>query len=243
MMSPNADELSALLDREKIRDCLARLARGEDRRDPELIGACFWPDAATDYGIFKGGFAEYLAWVTPGSPAVIATQHVLAQSVIDLDVGSAGVETHVLAYHRADMGHGERDICLAGRYLDRMERRGGEWRIAHRTLIYDWYQDWGRFRRLVAGPVGLALQRAAFHRQDRGRLQRNLLRPSQTGRHAQRVSGVGMKCQPNVLPPAEAVDIPALRERYRHERDRRVVREAANQYIPRDRRVRGGLSG
>ena len=32
-MDNSADELKALLDREKIRDCIARLARGEDRRD------------------------------------------------------------------------------------------------------------------------------------------------------------------------------------------------------------------
>jgi hypothetical protein len=41
-----------LLDREQIRDCIARLARGEDRRDAELIRASFWPDAAVDLGVF-----------------------------------------------------------------------------------------------------------------------------------------------------------------------------------------------
>ena len=62
----SADELSQLLDREKIRDCLARLARGEDRRNPELITGAYWPCAAVDLGIFTGSFDEYLAWVVPG---------------------------------------------------------------------------------------------------------------------------------------------------------------------------------
>ena len=34
-----ATPLQAMLDREAIRDCLARLARGEDRRDADLIRA------------------------------------------------------------------------------------------------------------------------------------------------------------------------------------------------------------
>jgi cation diffusion facilitator CzcD-associated flavoprotein CzcO len=40
-----------------------------------------------------------------------------------------------------------------------------------------------------------------------------------------------MKCQPTVTPPAEAVDIPALRSRYRQERDKRINRSGTNQYV------------
>ena len=40
-----------------------------------------------------------------------------------------------------------------------------------------------------------------------------------------------MTCQPTKTPPSDSFDIPSLRERYRRERDKRVVREGANQYI------------
>ncbi len=40
-----------------------------------------------------------------------------------------------------------------------------------------------------------------------------------------------MSCQPTRTPPAERVDIPGLRERYRHERDKRLMREATDQYV------------
>jgi hypothetical protein len=136
-------ELRSLIEREKIRACLARLARGEDRRDPDLIKAAYWPDSTIDYGIFRGNFDEYLAWVVPGSPAVVVTQHVLGQSVIELQGDAALAETHALSYHRLDLGDGERDAVIGGRYLDRMEQRGGDWRIAERTMLYDWYQDFG----------------------------------------------------------------------------------------------------
>ena len=28
-----------------------------------------------------------------------------------------------------------------GRYVDRFEKRGGEWRIAQRTVVYDWIRQ------------------------------------------------------------------------------------------------------
>jgi hypothetical protein len=69
-MDSLTQELKSMLDREKIRECIARLARGEDRRDAALISASYWPDSTSDYGVFFGTFDEYLAWVVPGSPAL-----------------------------------------------------------------------------------------------------------------------------------------------------------------------------
>jgi hypothetical protein len=148
-------ELQSFLERDKIRDCVARLARGEDRRDAELISACYWPDSTTDYGVFFGTFDEYLAWVVPGSPAIPVTQHVLGQSIIDLKGDTALVETQVTSYHRVIMGKEERDTVIGGRYLDRMEKRSGEWRIAQRTMLYDWFQDFGASIDWSKGVMGL----------------------------------------------------------------------------------------
>lgn len=148
--------LQALIDKEAIRDCVARLARGEDRRQPEVLSACFWPDSTFDYAMYKGSFPEYLAWVTPGADAITNTQHVLGQTVIDLDGDAAKAETYVISYHRVDMGPetGERDTCIGGRYLDTMEKRDGRWAIAHRTMLYDWYQDWGQSADWSTGIMG-----------------------------------------------------------------------------------------
>ena len=161
-MDAITQELKAYLDREKIRDCLARLARGEDRRDAELISACCWPDSTSDYGVFCGTFKEYLAWVVPGSPAIALTQHMLAQSVIDLKGDSALAETQVTSYHRMNMGTQERDIVIGGRYLDRLEKRCGEWRIAKRMMLYDWFQDLGASVDLSTGVLGMPFSAAHF---------------------------------------------------------------------------------
>lgn len=142
-MNSIPDELKALLARDQIRDALARLARGEDRRDAQLISAAYWPDATTDFGMFAGSFDKYLAWVVPGSPAIPVTQHFLGQSVIDLQGDDARVETPVTSYHRINMGKEERDVVIGGRYLDRFAKRSGEWRIAQRVMLYDWLKDFG----------------------------------------------------------------------------------------------------
>ena len=138
-----SDDLAWLVAREQIRDCIVRIARAEDRRDGELIRRCYWPDARLDFGIFRGDFEQYLAWIVPGSPAVPVTQHVLGQTLIALEGEAAVGETHVLSYHRIDPGGEARDMLIGGRYLDRLERRHAEWRIVQRDMLYDWYQDFG----------------------------------------------------------------------------------------------------
>ncbi|WP_334183768.1 nuclear transport factor 2 family protein [Novosphingobium sp.] len=147
-------EIQTLLDREAIRDCVARLARGEDRRSADLIRSCWWPEARFDYGVYAGDFDAYLAWVVPGADAIKNTQHLIGQSVIELDGDSARAESHVFSYHRVDMGEGDRDTCIGGRYLDTFEKRGGEWCIADRVMLYDWEQDWGAAADWSKGVMG-----------------------------------------------------------------------------------------
>ena len=159
------NELRDLLDRDAIRRCLVRMARGEDRRDAEAITSCCWPDSITDYGVFRGDFAAYLDWVVPGADAITNTQHVLGQSHIELDGTRARVETQVISYHRVNMGAedgSEQDTCIGGRYLDVMEKRDGDWRIAERRMLYDWYQDWGKAIDWSAGVMGLPLSDPRF---------------------------------------------------------------------------------
>ena len=135
-----SDDLRTLIDRDRIRHCLERLARGEDRRDGAMIRASCWPDCTTDYGVFEGDFDAYYAWVIPGADAIINTQHLLGQTYLELDGDRARAETQVVSYHRVNTGSEERDTVIGGRYLDLMEKRDGEWRIAGRTMLYDWYQ-------------------------------------------------------------------------------------------------------
>lgn len=164
------DETAQTIAREQIRHCLATLARGEDRRNAALISSAYWPDSITDYGVFQGDFDAYLAWVVPGADAITNTQHVLGQSFIEFTgVDAASCETQVISYHRVDYGGGdEHDTCIGGRYLDKLERRDGEWRIAARTMLYDWFQDWGSAIDWSQGVMGLPFSAPHFPGRARG---------------------------------------------------------------------------
>lgn len=160
--------LEALVAREAIRNCLARLARGEDRRSADLIRSCWWPESTFDYGVHKGDFETYLAWVVPGADAIRDTQHVLGQTHVELSGDSAKAETHVFSYHRIDTGDGDRDTCIGGRYLDSFARRDGEWRIRGRIMLYDWEQDWGRAADWSKGVMGYPFTAEHFAGRARG---------------------------------------------------------------------------
>jgi hypothetical protein len=50
----------------------------------------------------------------------------------------AAVESYVQAIMRFERDGELFDISGCGRYLDRFERRGGAWKIAHRQVVADW---------------------------------------------------------------------------------------------------------
>jgi hypothetical protein len=149
--------LTALLDRDAIRDCIVRVARGEDRRDAALLRAVCWSDFTCDHGMATGTLEEFVAWVVPGSPAIPLTLHTLGQILIELRGDAAAAETHVTAYHRMVADDGAGDVVIGGRYLDRVEKREGRWRIAHRTMLYDWYQELGPSVDWARGLMGASL--------------------------------------------------------------------------------------
>ncbi|MGW1739412.1 nuclear transport factor 2 family protein [Nocardia sp. NPDC001965] len=161
-MDDSITEVATVLAHARIRDCIVRLARGEDRRDATLVQNAFWPDATVDFGIFDGTFDQYLKWVIPGSPVVVATQHLLGQTSVDLRHEVALTETQVIAYHRLDTGSEHRDSVLGGRYLDRFERRDDRWRIGRRIMLYDWAQDQGVSVDWSQGVLGAPLREDRF---------------------------------------------------------------------------------
>ena len=131
----SATNLGELIDGENIRDCIARVSRGEDRHDTELLSRCYWPDAGVDHGIFWGACKD--TW--PGSCRVHPPFRSRCTPWVKVSSSSKPVPRSWRpcdgGYHRIDMGGEERDIVIGGRYLDRMERRDQEWRISHRVML------------------------------------------------------------------------------------------------------------
>jgi hypothetical protein len=132
-----------LADREGIRDCLYRFCRGVDRVDVDLILSAFWPDATDEHGNFEANSAQdFVDHALPVLQSMDLTTHDLGNILIDIEGDTAFVESYVRAYHRMRRPNGERyDHISSSRYLDRMERRDGEWRIKHRTVVRDWFRE------------------------------------------------------------------------------------------------------
>ncbi len=131
--------LSELIEKDKIREVLSRFARGIDRNDVELVRSCFHPDGTFDHGRLSTGSVEGFLNQMESWPFVW-TQHHLAQTMYEMHDDLAFTETYCMAYHRrrADEAGPARDITIGVRYLDRFEKRNGEWKIAHRVLGWDW---------------------------------------------------------------------------------------------------------
>ncbi len=55
--------LQALLDKQEIEEVVLRYCRGIDRRDFDLVRACYHPDARDHHGSFDGTVEEFVAWV------------------------------------------------------------------------------------------------------------------------------------------------------------------------------------
>ena len=136
MASDTDPRLTAFLDKAEIRECLGRFCRGMDRFDRDEYLAAFWGDAEMAAGPFVGTATDCWDWARPmHEEGQLLTHHVLLQSNIDLDGDTAHSETY---YQFVARNRDESVVLAGGRYIDRLERRGSEWRIALRTNIIEW---------------------------------------------------------------------------------------------------------
>lgn len=139
----DGERLRELLDREAIRDCLHRYCRGIDRADEQALRSSYWPDAHDSHGAYAGpveGFVQMaLAVFRTGARNI----HQVSNILIEFDGASAAaVETYFNALQRGPDREGTvRQFLLCGRYCDRFEKRGNEWRVARRTVVYDWVEE------------------------------------------------------------------------------------------------------
>ena len=157
-----------LVCKQEIREVLERYCRGIDRLDEELVRSVYHPDATDDHGTFKGRGVDFAGYaIVALREHAEATTHMLGQSLIEVDGDVAHAETYVLANHsRRTRGELWLDT-FAGRYVDRLERREGEWKIADRVVVHEWSKvepvartyPAERFQRGARSPQDLAYHR------------------------------------------------------------------------------------
>lgn len=142
-MNPEIEKaLVELLDKDAIRDCIHRYCRAVDRADANLLRTIYWPEAKERHGPFDGSAENYIEFFMNFVGTQQMMQHSVGTVTIELKGGKAKVESYFFSHQRCLNAHGVlADIFMGGRYLDKMEKRGREWRTADRLVMFDWMRE------------------------------------------------------------------------------------------------------
>jgi ketosteroid isomerase-like protein len=128
-----------LLDREAIRECLYRYCRGVDRGDEIALRATYWNDAIDRHGPYQGTASGFCDWAMESLKTAGRMVHMIGNIMIELHGDRALAESYFHAVQE-DRKTADKptEVVLYGRYIDRFEKRGDEWKVAARTVVYDW---------------------------------------------------------------------------------------------------------
>ncbi|HMK87635.1 MAG TPA: nuclear transport factor 2 family protein [Steroidobacteraceae bacterium] len=128
--------LQYLKDRQDILDCITRESRGRDRHDAALTASCYWEDGADEHGRALTPGPQYGEQANSGHRAGFsANSHNLTNHTCEIEGDVAHCETYVVG-GLLSLDQATCKIAL-GRYVDRLERRNGEWKIKLRRTVID----------------------------------------------------------------------------------------------------------
>lgn len=129
-------KLAYLTDRQEIYDCISSTSRGNDRFDKDLIVGGYHEGGIHELGQTEISGADY------GDHANHAHGHLFAVNLhnvtmhrCDIDGDTAHCESYVIGMFLDK--ECETSRILAGRYLDRLERREGKWGIVLRRATVE----------------------------------------------------------------------------------------------------------
>lgn len=176
-------DIQRIIDERDIRNVMLRYARGIDRRDWEMVRSVLHEDSQSHHGDFKGSRDEFVSWIAERHVAIPRSTHLLGNCTIEFGSDAvAAVESYFMAvmelnaeaeeHSRMLLGDSDLNaiagtirIDILGRYVDRFEKRDGEWRVASRKTVFDSTHsrpnvgsfddklDWALGRRDQADPI------------------------------------------------------------------------------------------
>jgi ketosteroid isomerase-like protein len=164
---PQPDDRDAVLqlvyDRQQIVEVLHRYARAIDRCDIELLKSVYHDDAIDIHGTFAGNAHEFAEFMIPRLQKQTSYGvHHVTNELVEVDGDRAIAESYLLGYHRVPGGwesvarffgenyalrakaegtlEDEHEYVTGGRYLDKLRKRDGVWRIWRRRITVEWNQ-------------------------------------------------------------------------------------------------------
>jgi len=176
LVEPTTEDLRRLVDKDRITDVLMTWNRGVERKDWDLVRACYTEDARDEHGSVNSNVQDFIEWMKSYHAHI---EHVVFNATNILiefaDDDHAFVESHGTSMQR--YGPEARDarvtflgaewadraipvrVHFAGRKLDQFERRDGIWRIAKRRQVYEMVDARPAEPALTLGPDFLVSRR------------------------------------------------------------------------------------
>ena len=129
-------DVQYLMDRQAILDCIARHARGHDRHDVDLLTGAYHEDGVDEHGHAINPGPKYAAWANAIHAAGSRLHtHNITTHTCEIDGDVAHCESYVIV---SLLDNNEKTArMISGRYIDRLERRAGRWKIALRRATVD----------------------------------------------------------------------------------------------------------
>ena len=161
MQHIETDKLQLVIDRQEIEQLLRLYCRAIDRLDVELLRSIYHPDGVDAHGQFEGNAHEFAGFIIDYLRKNTSyCFHTITQSIIDVEGDVAAAESTYIGYERIPGGweslsgfFGKRYAAAAreagtlerehqhtcgGRYIDRLEKRRGEWKVLRRRITNEW---------------------------------------------------------------------------------------------------------
>ena len=135
-----------LADEHAIGEIIHMHCRGVDRADEEALKQCYWPEATVSYGAEPAPAHPFCEGLVPAIKAFAQTHHLVSNILVTFPDGgepaSATAESYLVAFHYLKDPQGQdSEMTYLGRYLDRFEKRGDQWKIIQRVPVMSWSQN------------------------------------------------------------------------------------------------------
>jgi ketosteroid isomerase-like protein len=117
-----------------IQELLARYAHAIDELDPEAWVQCFTPDGVFQVGTRAMRGQAALRGYAEVHVREISCRHMMGNFLYEINGNEATGRASMLATLATPGGY---KIFAQGRYVDRLVKQGGQWRIAYRRVDVD----------------------------------------------------------------------------------------------------------
>lgn len=130
------EQMQELYDKQMLHDNMMQYIRGVDRQDLELMKSTYWSDSTDEHGYFVGGGLEWCEEATKWKHLIHNCNHHVSNVYCEIEKNRAKRESMfllVVNFKDPAVSH-----FTGGRYRDLCEKRGNEWKILRRSVVWDW---------------------------------------------------------------------------------------------------------